>query len=1204
MNISELFLKPIDRPINGVIKADQMDDASVWQELEEYVVTQQIKEYLDKFFDAYLAAQDRPHDPAITDRMGVWVSGFFGSGKSHFIKILSYLLENIEAHNPQGGATRRAAAFFDDQKIKDPILLANIQRAVQGSADVMLFNIDAKANKSDPDAILQVFLRVFNDKLGLSGDAPHIANMERHLISKGVHDAFKAAFERANGSPWATQRDAVDFYRDDVIIALAQSLKMSADSAAQWFDRAREDYRINIEGFAKLVNDYLATQPAHHKVIFLVDEVGQFIGTSSPLMLNLQTITEELGAKCKGRAWVIVTSQEDIDAAIGEDNKAKSQDFSKIQGRFHTRLSLASSNADEVIGVRLLAKTEVAQAALKNVFASRSDVINNQLSFVGNAVSLRNYKDAAEFAATYPFVPYQFTLLQKIFETIRKVGATGKHLSKGERSLLDAFQSAAVRNAQHSTDVLVPLYDFYPSIESFIDGMAKRSIDEAPQNPGLQPFDTQLLRAMFLIRYIPDIVKPNIDNLATLCIDQIDADKLVLKRKIQESLARLEQQRLVSRNGDLWFFLTNEERDVAREIGHVEVSAAEKSRLLAEIIFDEIFSGQTKVRHRDTKGDYEFNRLLDGAPWRQASHALSFEVLTPLGDDYDKLQAAKCILRSSEGHGKAIVRLAEGDRLDIELALYQQIEKYIVSPKADQATASLKRILADRKDENRERRVRLVSQLSELITSGEFFALGQVVPIKAAGPDKVLDDLLNYLITNTYSKLPFLKVRQVDPQAEIKAVLSADNLSTPGLGLNGDEGNALAIKELRDYLNLAASQTRVLLSDVVDRFAGIPWGWKPEWETVLLIARLFMAGEIKLMLEGNDLDPASAIEPLTKSNRFKQVSILKRKVADAGSLKRARELYKDLFQKLGRDEEDALVADFRARLTEWQTELKGFVLTANTAHHPGKADIDTALARIAQQLSTRDSFAFIEALLAAKDDWLDAADDIHDLVNFYKTQITAWRKLLDGMRAFADNAEALKKVPQAAAALADLEKIRDNPKPFDQVNRIEPLLATVTTANEALAAEKRERALLSIDSKITEVQTKLSAVAVTPDVSNQALHVLQQLKTSIASQSSIAQILYLQNQGGDAMDDAITLIEAATAKAPNQVADKGDTSKPVQTGHPNVPVPATKPTKVIRAADFSAKSYLETEPDVEAFITKLRAELLSAVRAGQKARLQ
>ncbi len=1205
MNIKELFVKPIDRPINGVIKADQMDAASVWQELEEYVVTKQISEYLRKFFDAYLAAIDRPHDAVITDRMGVWVSGFFGSGKSHFIKILSYLLENIEAHNPQTGEQRNAAQFFDHQKIKDAMLHADIQRAVQGTADVILFNIDAKANKSDPDAILQVFLRVFNEKLGLSGDAPHIADMERHLVSKGVFEAFKAAFAASNGSTWEQERDAVAFYRDDIVVALAQALKMTPESAGKWFDHAREDYRINIEGFAKVVNDYLATCATSHKVIFLVDEVGQFIGADSQLMLNLQTITEQLGAQCKGRAWVIVTSQEDIDAAIGEDNKAKGQDFSKIQGRFHTRLSLASSNTDEVIGVRLLAKTEAAHVELRDNFASKSDVINNQLGFAGNSVNLRGYKDAAEFVAFYPFAPYQFTLLQKIFESIRKVGATGKHLAQGERSQLDAFQSAAVHNAGKGTDVLVPLYDFYPSIEGFIDSVAKRSIDQAPDNPSLQPYDGLLLKAMFLIRYIPDIVKPTIDNLATLCIDQIDADKLALKRKIQESLARLEQQRLVSRNGDLWYFLTNEERDVAREIGHVDVSAAEKSRVLAELIFDEILSGQTKMRHQGTKSDYEFNRLLDGAPWRHASHALSFEVLTPLGDDYDKLQPAKCILRSSEGNGRAMVRLAEGERLDIELALYLRIEKYIVSPKADQASPALKRILAERKDENRERRLRLVHQLSELITSGDFYALGQPVQIKATSPEKVLDELLNYLITNTYSKLPYLKVRQADPIAEIKAVLSGDDLAKQhGLALNGEEGNALAVKEVRDYLHLKASQNRVLLSEVVDRFAGIPWGWKPEWETVLLIARLFMAGEIKLMLEGSDLDPASAADPLTKSARFKQLSILKRKTPPADDIKRARELYKDLFQKMGREEEDSLVADYRARLTDWQAELKSYTHTAATPHHPGKADIDAALTRIAQQLGTRDSFAFIETLLTAKDEWLDAADDIHDLVNFYKTQITAWRKLLDGLRAFADNREALNKAPLAATALIDLAQIRDNPKPYSQVNRIEPLLASVTAVNEALVQARREKALLSIDGKLAEVQAKLDAASGTPDLSNKALRPLQDLKTRIASQSSIAQILLLQSAGGDAMDDAIDLIEAAAAQPVHQVASPGDTAKPLQTGQPNVPPPVVKNTRVIRAADFFPKNYLETEADVEAFVNKLKTELLAAIRAGQRARFQ
>jgi hypothetical protein len=1205
MKIKDLFLKPIDRPINGVIKADQMDAASVWQELEEYVVTKQISDYLGKFFDAYLEAMDRPNDAAITERMGVWVSGFFGSGKSHFIKILSYLLENLEAHNPLTGEKRTANQFFDQQKIKDIMLMGDIQRATKGTADVILFNIDAKADsKSDRDAILQVFLRVFNEKLGYSGDAPHIADMERYLVSKGAYDTFKAAFATSNGSTWDKERDAVDFLRDDIVAALAESLKMTSQSAGTWFDNARESHRINIEGFAKIVNDYLATKPATHKVIFLVDEVGQFIGSNSQLMLSLQTITEQLGTQCKGRAWVIVTSQEDIDAAIGEANKAKSQDFSKIQGRFHTRLSLASSNTDEVIGERLLTKTDSAKTELKKEFAGKGDVINNQLSFVGNSVSLKGYKDADEFSAFYPFAPYQFTLLQKIFESIRKVGATGKHLSRGERSLLDAFQSAAVQNLGKSTDALIPLYDFYPSIESFIDGMAKRSIDEAPLNPALQPFDTQLIKAMFLIRYIPDIVKPTIENLATLCIDEVDADKLALKRKVQASLDRLEQQRLVNRNGELWFFLTNEERDVAREIGHVEVSAAEKSRLLAELVFDEILSGQTKIRHRDTKADYDFNRLLDGAPYRQTNQTLSFEVLTPLGDDYEKLQNAKCILRSSEGNGRAIVRLAEGERLDIELVLYQQIEKYIVSPKADQATPSLKSILAVRKEENRERRQRLIYQLTTLMTQGDFFALGQSVQIKASGADKVLDDLLNYLITNTYSKLPYIKVRQVDPIAEIKAVLTADTVTAAGLGLEGEEGNALAIKEMRDYLHLAASQTRVLLSDVVDRFSGIPWGWKPEWETVLLVARLFMAGEIKLLLEGADLDPAAAVEVLTKTARFKQVSILKRKVADASSLKRARDLYKDLFHKLGRDEEDSLVADFRARLGEWQTDLNAFTLTASTAHHPGKADIDAALSRIAQQLAVRDSFAFIEALLSAKDGWLDASEDIHDLVNFYKTQIEAWRKLLDGLRAFTDNREALDKVPQAAAALIDLTQIRDNAKPYGMVNRIEPLLATVTSVNEQLAQEKRDRALLSIDEKLAEVQAKLLAVSANPDVSNKALHLLQDLKARIAVQTSIAQILYLQGQGGDAMDEAITLIEAAVAVKSSQVVEPGSTTKTAPTSTGIVPKAPAKTTKVVKASEFSTKTYLETEADVDAYISKLKAELLAAVRSGQIARIQ
>jgi hypothetical protein len=1203
MKIKELFIKQIDRPINGVIKADQHDDESVWQELDEYVTTKQVTEYLRRFFDAYLTTIDHPSDPTITARMGVWVSGFFGSGKSHFIKILSYLLSNLEAKHPGDGERRRAVQFFES-KIKDPMLLGDVRRAVAAKTDVILFNIDSKADaKSDRDAILQVFLRVFNEMQGLSGDAPHVANMERHLIAKGSYEVFKDAFKASNGKDWEAERDAVDFLRDDVIVGLSKALKMSVESAGKWFDEAREAYRINIEGFAELVRAYLDGKGPGHRIVFLIDEVGQFIGKNAQLMLNLQTITEELGTLCGGRAWVIVTSQEDIDATLGEANQARTNDFSKITARFHTRLSLSSSNTDEVIAQRLLEKVPAAKAELMAVWTAKGDIINNQLSFGDHAIAFRRFKDAEDYAAHYPFAPYQFQLLQKVFESIRKVGATGRHLARGERSMLDAFQTAAVSNGDRGIDAFVPLYDFYPSIESFLDSSVKRAIDQAGENPALDPWDIKLLRALFLIRYA-DAIKATVDNLATLCVDRVDADKLALKRQIQESLARLERQNLVSRNGDLWFFLTNEERDVSQEIKSVDISSAEISRLVSELVFDEVLRGQTKVRHRDTKSDYEFNRLLDGAPWRQANQQLTFEVLSPVGSDYELMSEAKCIGRSVESAGRAIMRMANDSRIDVELRTYLQIEKYI-GPKADTATPSLKRILYDRKDENRERRGRIVSRLSDLMSGGDFYALGQKLTLKPVGPPILLDELLNYLVSNTYSKLGYIKVRQADPAAEIRAVLAADTNSQQSMALGGEEGNALAIDEMRQHLTFVASNSRVLLSDVVDRFSGAPWGWRPELETVLLIARLFMAGEIKLVMEGSDLDPKTAADPLTKAVRFKQVSILKRKTADSTTRAKARDLHREIFSLLPPDDEDGLVAAYRGNLGERKVELDRAKVKAEQKHYPGSAEIAKALAAIERQLAIRDSYEFLGAMLAARDDWLDLAEDTHDVLSFYKTQAPVWARMLDGLASFADNREALAKEAGSAAALSELEGIRSNPSPYGQVNRIDALLFAVEKVNEALASERRETALLSIDAKIKEANLALDTAHAEADLRNAALKPMQDLKTQLAGLVSIPRILFLQGRGGELLDEAMDKIAAAskakaTVKPPLTAGTGGSAPMP-----PLAPTAtAAKPIRVVRPADLGGKTYLETEQEVEDYVAKLRAELLAAIASGHRARIQ
>ena len=260
-------------------------------------------------------------------------------------------------------------------------------------------------------------------------------------------------------------------------------------------------------------------------------------------------------------------------------------------------------------------------------------------------MTFRPFKDGEDFVKNYPFAPYQFQLLQKIFEAIRKAGATGINLAKGERSMLDAFQSAAKAVSINEIGILVPLYDFYPSIESFLDTSVKRTIDQAETNPSLEPFDIHLLQVLFLIRYV-DEMKGNVDNLVTLCLAQIDGDRLALRHKIEgESLDRLDKETLISRNGENYFFLTNEERDINKEIKTVDLSSGEEAKLLGQIIFDDALKEQRKHEFSGNKMLFDFNRRCDNYPiGNQRDGALLVSVVTPLGDDYDTYGKEKCIL--------------------------------------------------------------------------------------------------------------------------------------------------------------------------------------------------------------------------------------------------------------------------------------------------------------------------------------------------------------------------------------------------------------------------------------------------------------------------------------------------------------------------------------------------------------------------------
>ena len=1185
MRIENLFQKDISRPINGVVKADQLDESSVWQELEEFVVTKELDQHLRRFFSSYCEAMDKTGDPDVAGKIGVWVSGFFGSGKSHFIKVLSYLLNN-KSHT-HDGQTRQAVEFFD-LKVKDAMLLGDIKRAVASHTDVILFNIDSKAdNRAGRDAILAVFLKVLNELAGYSGDHPHIAHMERYLEGKGRLGVFHDAYRTLTRTDWIDERDAYAFNRDEVIKALAQALRQSEQSCEKWIDGAEGNFALTIENFCQWVQDYLDGRGEDHRIVFLVDEVGQFIGTDTHLMLNLQTITEELGTVCKGRAWVVVTSQEDIDAVLGEIQGTRANDFSKIQGRFRTRLSLSSANVDEVIQERLLAKREEVRAELEAEYAKQGDILKNQLSFKDAGMTFPQFRDADDFVRNYPFAPYQFKLLQKIFESIRKAGATGLHLAQGERSLLDAFQHAGKSVARMEVGILVPLYRFYPSIESFLDTTVKRTIDQAKDNTSLEDFDTRLLEVLFLIRYV-DEVKGNVDNLVTLCLDQIDADRLALRKTIEASLQRLERETLVNRSGDTYFFLTSEERDINREIKNVELGSAEEAKLVGELVFDDVLKGHRKHRFSANKMDFSFNRICDAHPvGNRTEGALIVSIMTPLADDYESYQDGKCVLESSREDGQVLIRLRDDENLGRELRTLLRTEKYIRTKDDGTLPLTTKRIHRDLAEENRMRRDHLIGLLGEMLANASYFVAGQRLEVSASAPQIALSKAMEYLIQNTFNKMSYLKTLCDDPLREIQAVLRSNDIGQYNLDMDMPESNPQAIEELRAHIELCKKTNRqIVLGTITERYAKRPYGW-PEFEVILLLARLIMAGDVQCVLGGAAIPKDKLYEALTSKRKWRHITIVQRATTRPEDVQKARELGLEVFSEMGPESEDALFEFLKGRLEDWREKLSQYRALADTGSYPGSADIADSLSLLKMLRAPEDSNRFLAQVNEHESDLRDLADGFHDLDHFYEHQRPMWDKLRTASSRFKLNQMELERDDSAGPALRRMSEILSAPNPYGLLKEAEGLIRTVSEVNEELLSERRTRAIATITEQTASVSAEVSTAGGDESLKTTCLTPLEDLAKQVSTHESLAHI-------GQAEGEAVRLKDEALDQVERYLERKAEEGKAV----PDKPV--VKPRRVVSPGKFVKSSYLESKADVNTFLDDLRKELTDALAKNER----
>lgn len=1194
MIIKNLFLKPIDRDIKGVIKVGQDDNANIRQELEEYVVTRELQKHFSDFFASY-----KKGIVGNTDKMGVWISGFFGSGKSHFLKILSYILANKEVNG------KKAVDYFvDDNKISDPVVLADMKLATTVPTDVVLFNIDSKSEvngKHSKEAIVSVLQNVFNEMQGFCGPNPALADLERNLTEKGKYDLFKEQFAESFGSEWVDARSDFDFIQDDVIEVLDNIGFMSVEAGRNWCEKATGDYKYRVEDFVKLVKKYLDSKENNHHIVFLIDEIGQYIGDDSKLMLNLQTVTEDLGTACKGKAWIVVTSQQDIDSIT----KIKGNDFSKIQGRFDTRLSLSSANVDEVIKKRILAKNSAGKQTLSLLYDDKATVIKNLIVF-NDGVEKKLYSDRENFADIYPFIPYQFNLLGSVLTSIRTHGASGKHLAEGERSMLALFKESAVKIMNNEPGAIVPFNMFYDALEQFLDHSHKGVISRASDNEYLNPnhekecFDVNVLKTLFMIKYVKEI-KANIENITSLMVSNINDDRIALAQKVEDALKRPVRQTLVQKNGDIYVFLTNEEQEINRAIESQNVDSGELISKVSEMIFDGIYA-EKKYRYPAFNGRYAyaFNQIVDDKPYKaNQNNEMTLKILTPNSDE----RADEATMRLLSGQSFCVLVVLPDDRTFLdEIHSVIQIEKFIRF-EATNPMPKFETIKRAKEVEMRERNASAKLFLTESLKNADIYVNGDKIQTTSKEIVSRINEALGKLAATVYHKLSYIDAAM--SETDIRKTLR-DNKQQLTLDEAKTEKNQLALNDLKAFIALNTQRhMKTSMKSILERFLKAPYGFI-EADVQWLVAKLFKDGEIAMFVNNEAVTLLSKSEEeiiryLTRKEYTEKLMTEKRIKPNDKQKKSVREVMKELFGVTSaNDDDDAIMKSFLGYAGNLKNELEKLEIrySAQPAY-PGKQLVSYGKKLMAEVLQMKYSNEFFTGIDRKKDDYLDFAEDYEPLKRFFAgEQKDIFDKALRLMKIFDDSKTFIVN-SQIESVVDNVKSVLKNQTPYREIYKLPELLEEFITLYGALLSEMQKPVEEAISEARKRVFEELNGKKCHDKLSDRYVGLFREIHDKATHCNNVAALQNIKIEADALKVRCLNEIEKEEAglvspKPLNDDSENTDNGSTEEIAPPVVKVKKKK-TVSIKSINNATTWQIESEEDVKRYVAELEKKLLAAL---------
>jgi hypothetical protein len=1011
MPIRDLFVRDLGRKIEGVVKV--YDQAALAQEIREFVLTDWIEEKLKDILDTFTESLDaRRRRAQPMDDMGIWISGFFGSGKSHFAKLVGYLLQNPVVDLDTG----ESAMDLFEQHLHDSRPARDIKRRlgeIRSSASVktVAFEIKAKQTLNNPSSVAEILLSTFYESLGYS-DAIYLARIEKRLAARGRYLDFKNEYQRTFSQSWEEGRKEHEFNRSRIakVMAVIYPEEYATEQAAHegLMDAYRTE-KVTAESVARELVGWVDSQPTpgarQSHLVFVVDEMGQFISDDRGKIEELRALVEQLGNQGKGKIWVVVTSQQALEQVCDRANLQLPL-LGKLDARFCVKVGLISDEINKVVGERILKKREAMAPELALLYA-RHDGFLSQLGDLKSTRFLANL-DRAAFQASYPFLPQTIKLAQDVFEAL-----SGFRISGGVRSMISVTQEVARDLADREIGVLASFDQVFDAIErdlysqEYLGASGIQAIREsADRVPGTQVEPPRVLKVLWMLQEERVAFVPRTPEvIAKLLVRHVEDDLPALRTGVEQTLLALQAAGYVAKDeaSGEYKYLNEKERSIEQEVQRLvrDMGLGPAVRQAREILKLRVLTrgklDQFQLRYGNSQALFAYDVQLDGEDLATGNEMV-VAFVGPLSARKKERSEIERENRAGGVKGRTLYWIASPtESLEGRLKRYEALRKLTEDERFTKDTARpAQDALAEKRKERAALEEALARELERSFRGGKIYVSGDETDLDESRDLRtVLQEAGRTLVANLFTgfsdadkRYDFRSLARILNPAERKlheVEAELDLFDTQGM-LQREGPLLAAVLETIEHLEDENRPTDG--ASLLSSFSRIPFGWPSE------IVRLVLAAALRggaVYLEVPSAQGARAIfdytEPGTadlfaKVNTFKHVTF---HIAQAGLSVEELKGAARLLARLGVTDVPEAANAIAARVRDAGTRLVEAGERARTyaAYGLPLAEAYAGVERLCSRVATaRDPTSVVKDFLARGEEWVALQKFATDLAAF------------------------------------------------------------------------------------------------------------------------------------------------------------------------------------------------------------------------------